>query len=330
METFAELAKKSPFANGRVELGFGFDSWFLPNEMIVGLLAKVKAAGVRLITSHLSPYGAAKSPSLLEKAESLGVLTESILWAHASRASDCDIRLLQKSGSSFVSTAGTELQMGHGLPLAYQERAEGIRKHTGVGIDCHSNVSCSIPGEIRLGLQATRGSRNGLFHLEGLEPSTTRPSIEDAFNLGTLYGARAIGMSDRIGSIEVGKLADLVIFDTTSPSMVCGAQHNPLAAILLHSSPRDIEYVIVDGAFRKKGGKLVASKLDELAKSTTGVEYLEWKDISQELVRSRISIQEKAAAVDYRAIKDIVCGMLSINKEKLVDHLPDGSTSAKL
>lgn len=88
-------------------------------------------------------------------------------------------------------------------------------------------------------------------------PLSVGYSVESAFNLATIRGAAAMKMSDRIGSIKVGKLADLVIFDANSPAMVCGALEEPVAAIMLHSSPADVDTVIVDGIVRKEGGKLL-------------------------------------------------------------------------
>ena len=52
MDTLGELARKAPFGSGRVSLGFAFDGWFLPREMIVDVFAKVKEMGIKLITTH--------------------------------------------------------------------------------------------------------------------------------------------------------------------------------------------------------------------------------------------------------------------------------------
>jgi imidazolonepropionase-like amidohydrolase len=79
-------------------------------------------------------------------------------------------------------------------------------------------------------------------------------SVQDVFQLGTIQGARAINQGTQLGSIEEGKLADLVIFDTSSPGMVCAAEQDPVAAIVLHSLIRDIETVIADGKIRRRGG----------------------------------------------------------------------------
>jgi hypothetical protein len=46
------LAAKAPFGNGRVTLGFAFDGFFLPKEVVVSLFQKVKSLGVKTWTSH--------------------------------------------------------------------------------------------------------------------------------------------------------------------------------------------------------------------------------------------------------------------------------------
>lgn len=47
-----ELAKAQPYGNGRVQIGFGFDFWFLPKEAIVGIFNGLRHAGIKLFTSH--------------------------------------------------------------------------------------------------------------------------------------------------------------------------------------------------------------------------------------------------------------------------------------
>ena len=49
-----DLGKKAPFNNGLVQLGFGFDGYFLPKEMVIGIFEKVRGLGVKLITSHFN------------------------------------------------------------------------------------------------------------------------------------------------------------------------------------------------------------------------------------------------------------------------------------
>lgn len=61
MDHIFELAKSQPYGNGRVQIGFGFDYWFLPKEAVLGIFTGLRNAGVKLFTSHY-----AKNPALGE------------------------------------------------------------------------------------------------------------------------------------------------------------------------------------------------------------------------------------------------------------------------
>jgi hypothetical protein len=52
MSTLVDLASKAPFGNRRVQLGIAFDGWFLPQEMVVDFVKKVRSLSVKLITTH--------------------------------------------------------------------------------------------------------------------------------------------------------------------------------------------------------------------------------------------------------------------------------------
>ena len=68
---------------------------------------------------------------------------------------------------------------------------------------------------------------------------------ETALELGTIGGAAALGMGDLIGSIEPGKAADLVLFDTRRAEW--GALHNPINSLVYNADGRSVHTVIVDG-----------------------------------------------------------------------------------
>ena len=54
MSTFETLAAEAPFGDGRVQLGFAFDGFFLPKEYVLGVYEKVKALGIKLTSTHAS------------------------------------------------------------------------------------------------------------------------------------------------------------------------------------------------------------------------------------------------------------------------------------
>ena len=326
MDTFRTLASKAPFGpNGHVQLGFSTDLWFLPKEVIAPMLDEVKKLGVRTVTTHVvhNPQFGLKcdSPSTVRLIDSRGVLDETILISHGSGLPPADAALAKNRGAHFSCTPSTELQMSMGLPICYQEEMKEIHSHCGLGIDCHSNNGASIVNEMRIGLQAGRNSRNEKYLAKDTAPRYVEPKVQYAFNLGTIQSARVARMEDKIGSLVVGKLADIVIFDATSPAMVCAAEQDPVAAVVLHSSPADIDTVIVDGVTRKSGGKLLSVKVDEEAKPVVKQDVLEWKDVSRELLRSRSEIQKRIEPLDLDAARKSLMKVYGVDGNAIVEAI---------
>lgn len=180
--------------------------------------------------------------------------------------------------------------MGHGDIVCFKEGCFGI---SSLGIDCHSNNSGDLVSQMRLALQHERSSRNNKLIAEGKSTLSLNLFVQDVFSLGTIKGARAIQMEEKLGSIEVGKLADLVIFDGNSPGMICASEQDPVAAIVLHSSVRDIDTVIVDGEIRKQGGKLLPTTINpSLPDVTIPRQTVGWIQVARELVSSRRNIEK--------------------------------------
>ncbi|KAF5640189.1 5-methylthioadenosine s-adenosylhomocysteine deaminase [Fusarium sp. NRRL 25303] len=301
-EQLTSLCKNGAFANGRVTMGFAFDSFYLPKDVVVNIFNQVRGLGIQTITSHYVP-----SPlpgSTVDLLESYGLLEKDILFSHATPLNDSDAQKLQRVGASISSTPDTELQMGHGWPVCFQENA-------------------SIVAQMKVGLQAERARRNGRIHEVGKIPAKVQVSAQDAFQLGTIGGARAIKMSDQIGSLEEGKIADLIIWDTLSPAIICVAEEDPIGAIIVHSAPSDIDAVIVDGQFRKRNGQLVTTKLELILMPNMKHEKSEvqWRDVATELLKSRQNIlkAEKASGTDDReAGFENIVRIFGTDKDELV------------
>jgi hypothetical protein len=141
--------------------------------------------------------------------------------------------------------------------------------------------------------------------------------VEAAFNLATIKGADALRMSDEIGRIKEGFKADLVIFDALSPGMVGAAQHDPVAAVMLHSSPADIDTVIVDGIVRKRDGKLLPVSVDAGAKNVVEKETLQWGGIAKEIVESRAKMQKEIDKIDFKEALGTLIKMWHVDESKI-------------
>lgn len=313
------LAKEQPFGSGRVHLGLGFDSYYLPKEKVVDLWKNCRSLGVRLITTHyLAHYMPGVYPfirdldfrlikkDIIKIIAEYGLLKSDMIISHATGLAKDDAQLLVESGAYISSTPDTELQMGLGDVICFRE---DIKSNASIGIDCHSNNSADVITQIRLGMQHARGQANQTAMDNG-GYAKIDIKLEEAFNLGTIQGARAVNMEDQIGSLAEGKLADIVVFDAISPSMVCAAQQNPLAAILLHSSVRDIHMVIVDGFIRKECGELCNV---EILDGPNGVltEITSWDKVAKELLSSRAMINERGIGQVSDAGKEALVNLYS-------------------
>jgi cytosine/adenosine deaminase-related metal-dependent hydrolase len=328
MQTFLELADHGTFGDGRVTLGFAFDLFFLPAEMVKDLFAKVKAKGVRTITCH-GDVALARTP-VIHSLNNLDLLDESIIISHGGIIPRADAELLKSKGAHLSSTPSTELQMAMGRPYCFDASfldsgvsgdSIGLQDVASLGIDCHSCTAGSIISEARLGLQNARNHFNE-YHMKSKKIPRTLPenlSVEAAFNLATVKGAEAVRMQDQIGRIAEGYKADLVIFDALSPGMVGAAQHDPVAAVISHSSPADIDTVIVDGIIRKRDGKLLPVDVDAEAKEVIGKEFLEWSGIAREIVSSRGKIQEEIDKIDFKEASEALLKLFHIDQNRLVN-----------
>jgi cytosine/adenosine deaminase-related metal-dependent hydrolase len=152
------------------------------------------------------------------------------------------------AGAHISSTPVTEMQLGHGNPIALDPDIFGS---SSLGIDCHSMCSSYMPTQMLTLLQSSRALRYAVLLEKDEWDAWVGPIVEDVLNLGTILGARASGLENEIGSLKVGKKADLVIFDAKTPAMLSVSKCHPVAAIVTHSSIRGIRTVIVDGIIRE-------------------------------------------------------------------------------
>jgi hypothetical protein len=122
---------------------------------------------------------------------------------------DAELDLLAASGA-FTSVAPyVEMLMGHGMPPTGKLLKRGIRPS--LSIDVASSVSGDMFTQMRTALVAERILSMTATPDEKFAPTLTH---KDVLEFATLQGARALGMAQTIGSLEVGKEADVVLLDT--------------------------------------------------------------------------------------------------------------------
>lgn len=162
------------------------------------------------------------------------VLDLSPVLAHAVRLDANDRVQAAAAGASVAHCPGSNLKLASGAADIVGYRADGIR--VGLGTDgCSSSNDLDMFAVLRLAANLAR-----LVHHD---PAAI--SAADIVRMATLEGARAIGMGDRIGSIEVGKEADLIALDTRVPHLT--PLRDPHTSVVFAAGRSDVRHVWVAG-----------------------------------------------------------------------------------
>lgn len=233
--------------------------------------------------------------------ESYGLLAPNVILSHANMLTPNEVALVKKRNAHISVSPTVELNMGMGTPVCFDRDRSDLQSQCSIGLDCHNATLPSIPAELRAALQHSRGVENDKILAAGKIPGKVYKTVQEAYALGTIQAARGIGMGDEIGSLAVGKLADIIIFDSLTSGMVGAAQHNPVAAIVTHSTPGDIVTTIVDGVVRKRDGKLEPVSVTPEAHPYTGsdIASLQWSQVATCLLKSRDRLQSKFEETNF-------------------------------
>jgi cytosine/adenosine deaminase-related metal-dependent hydrolase len=211
---------------------------------------------------------AAQAESPIALLEATGVLAAQPLLIHVIQADDRDMARIADAGASIVHCPISNAKLGHGIAPLDRMLAHGIR--TGLGTDSvASNDRMDLLGEAR---QAT------LFQsLRAGMPDAL--SAHDALTLATRGGAEALGLAARVGTLEVGKDADLAAFpidhDDAQPLF------DPAVA-LVHALAGKVEATLVTVA----GRELVVRGVIALRDETLPLRVGAWCDRLQEWRRA--------------------------------------------
>jgi 5-methylthioadenosine/S-adenosylhomocysteine deaminase len=211
------------------------------------------------VTSHANCFWDPAHVPQISALHQHGLLGPRQLYSHVNNSTDDELKLLASVGASVSTTPETELQMGLGHPIIARALREGVA--AGLGSDMQANNSPDAFTQMRLAMHAASAEQHqrvlsGRGTREVGEPTITARQI---YNSATLGGAAAAGLADVIGSVEVGKEADVILLRNDR------LHHRPIvdrfATIVSQSRPDDVDTVIVGGVIRKADGSLSDSEV---------------------------------------------------------------------
>ncbi|WP_167484384.1 amidohydrolase family protein [Nocardia terpenica] len=199
---------------------------------------------------------------LIRRLHRLGVLAlrgQGATYVHATDVAAEDLARIRDTGGSVSVAAAIELLMGHGLPPMLDALDAGLAPS--LSTDTEVMVPADMFTQMRTALAIARHTASARARVHGREHPRLVPAA-DALRWATVNGAAALGMADRIGSLAVGKQADLVVISTGRPGM--RPLHDPAASVVLAADRADIDTVIVAGTVVKEHGRLLNADLPSL------------------------------------------------------------------
>lgn len=181
-------------------------------------------------------------PQLLEDT---GLLNDRLLAAHCLFMDEDDLARCGRAGIHVAHIPKGNATGGTRAPTSALRRA-------GAGIALGTdNMHADMVEVLRWALAIGRLQEDGVDDF--WQPA-------DVLRMATIDGARAMGLADRIGSIELGKRADLVAFDFRRPHLVPCV--NPMGNLVHVAQGRDVEHVWVDGVQVVEAGRPLQADLD--------------------------------------------------------------------
>ncbi len=220
-----------------------FSSEYASPELLSGIARIAKDRGTRATIHHSFSRAAvhdwqsrtgATPTGFLNR---IGFLDEDILLAHALGITEDDVGVIAESGASVVMCPPAAVKGGSGMTCAAllpELLDAGVKVALGTDAPNNSNLIETLRSVYL----------SAILYKDGRQDVSMIPA-ETALELGTIVGAEALGMAAEIGSIEVGKKADLVLFDTMRPEW--RTLFNPVNNLVYSADGRSVHTVLVNG-----------------------------------------------------------------------------------
>jgi 5-methylthioadenosine/S-adenosylhomocysteine deaminase len=184
----------------------------------------------REVQESYERYG--KSP--IRHVYDLGVLDVHTLAAHCVHVDQNDIELMVEKGVHPVNNPGSNMKLASGFAPVQAMLEKGL--NVSLGTDgASSNNNLSMFKELNLAALINKA----------VDEDALSVKAEDALRMATINGARGLQWEKEIGSLEVGKRADIILVDLDKPHLT--PRHNLVSSLAYSTYGSDVDTVIVDG-----------------------------------------------------------------------------------
>ena len=187
----------------------------------------------------------------LQRLQELGLVNASLIAVHATQLSDAEILLLAEAGATIVHCPESNLKLASGFCPVAKCLEAGV--NVALGTDgAASNNDLDMFGEMRTAALLAKAVAN----------NASAVSAMTALRMATINGAKALGLANEIGSLRVGKAADVIAVDLSS--LETQPLYCPVSQIVYAASRQQVTDVWVAGKRLLQQRQLTTLNLDEL------------------------------------------------------------------
>jgi 5-methylthioadenosine/S-adenosylhomocysteine deaminase len=241
-ESVAIRARWDGAANGRLHAAFAPRFAVSCSRDLLEAVASLSDQHHALVHTHASEsreeiaivQKATGARTNIEYLASVRLASPHLCAAHCVWVDDRDQQLLADHDIKVMHCPGSNLKLGSGIAPVPEMRARGITVSLGAdGAACNNRLDMFEEMKLAAVLQAMRKE-------PGILPA------RDVLWMATRAGARTLGLEDEIGSLEVGKRADVIVVDRDRPHLAPGP--DPYSTLVYAVRGSDVRTTIVDGA----------------------------------------------------------------------------------
>jgi 5-methylthioadenosine/S-adenosylhomocysteine deaminase len=237
--------------NGRIEIAFNVTDISTSSGELLRMSAEAAKEYETMLSIHVAEhpeqtYYSYKEFGMgqIDALEHFGLLAPNLLMAHSVRLADREIMKMAEYDVKPVHCPEANLD-SHGIPKTPTLLAMGLK--VGIGIDGASEADTDMLRH----MWTLRNVIKARFGLPIFDPIPL--PMETLYKMSTIYGAAALQLEDDIGTIEVGKKADIVLFNWDEPHL--SPSIKPFVTLMQTASARDVSDVVIDGQIVVKDRK---------------------------------------------------------------------------
>jgi cytosine/adenosine deaminase-related metal-dependent hydrolase/ribose/xylose/arabinose/galactoside ABC-type transport system permease subunit len=218
------------------------------------------------ITAHVGVGTYGQDAKVQEMGEA-GLLGPDTTYIHCTTLNDTEIQMIVDTGGTVSLASPVEMMMGHGMPPIQKFLDRGLKPS--LSVDVETNVPNDMFTQMR--------SVIALQHVLADEAGKPGITMRDVLSYATMEGARAHGLEDKVGSLTVGKAADLILLRTDKINVI--PINDPVTAVVAGMDTSNVDSVFIAGRAMKRHGKLL---------------HVDWEAVKRMTLESRDYVVEKS------------------------------------